>query len=174
MGKIMHNSVLADCNYSFGLNTINKTNFYETGHDRLILEDALENQMVNIEQLANFNGQPYVRVTNNSSWKIVLFKKNEMTGRKFDSVLKLTLVLQHNESVDIPAFFISSTYFYDGGMDSIQKYLHVFKALDNQVGVVYRKNGKVVGERAGHFPLRVEVDYRKFSINAVSSYNKFH
>lgn len=128
-------------------------------------DEALKEEMIDVEQVEHFDGVPHVRVTNNSSWKILLFSGEEMIGRQHDRFLSITVTLQHNGSVVIPAFFLASTYFFDQGMSSIQQCLHHFKALDNQVGIVFKGNNKVIGERYGEFPLLVEVCLDQYGNN---------
>jgi len=127
--------------------------------ERMSLEEAMREGLVEVEQLDHFNHIPQMRVANHSARKILLFSGREVIGRNRNRFLTINMILRHNASVVIPAFFLASTYFFDQGMISIQKYLHHFTAMDNQAGVVYRINGRLTGERFGDFPLRVEVCY---------------
>lgn len=126
--------------------------------------EALEQELVEVVQVDYFDGVPHVKITNNSSWKILIFSGNELIGNMRSRMVNISVTLQHNASVVIPAFFLASTYFFDQGMVSIQEYLHHFKAMDNQAGVVYIVNGKICGERYGDFPLQVEVCYNHYNL----------
>jgi len=126
--------------------------------------EALEQELVEVVQVDYFDGVPHVQIINNSSWKILIFSGNELIGNMRSRMVNIAVTLQHNASVVIPAFFLASTYFFDQGMVSIQEYLHHFKAMDNQAGVVYIVNGKICGERYGDFPLQVEVCYNHYNL----------
>ena len=126
-------------------------------------DEALRQGLVEVVQVDYFDGVPHVQITNNSSWKIQIFSGNELIGNMHNRMVKIFIILQHNASVVIPAFFLVSTYFFDQGMVSIQEYLHHFKAMDSQAGVVFRMNGKISGERYGNFPLQVEVCYNNYN-----------
>ncbi|MBI5557020.1 MAG: hypothetical protein HY885_05235 [Deltaproteobacteria bacterium] len=125
-------------------------------------DEALNEGLIEVFQVEHFDGVPHVRVTNHSSWKILIFSGNELLGRLRNRLLNITVTLQHNASVIIPACFLASTYFFDQGMHSVQEYLHHFKAMDNQAGVEFLANGKKTGKRCGDFPLHVEVCYNRY------------
>ncbi|MEW6518822.1 MAG: DUF6569 family protein [Thermodesulfobacteriota bacterium] len=127
-------------------------------------DEAFAQGLVEVVQVDHFAGVPHVQITNNSSWKILLFSGNELIGNMRSRMVSISVTLQHNASVVIPAFLLASTYFYDQGMVSIQEYLRHFKAMDNQAGVVYVINGKICGERYGDFPLQVEVCYNHYNV----------
>ncbi len=136
---------------------------YESCRERVSLDEAMKEELIEVVQVDHFNHIPQMKVSNHSARKILLFSGKEIIGQGGKRVLTISITLRHNASVVIPAFFLASTYFFDQGMISIQKYLHHFTAMDNQAGVVYRLNGRVSGERHGDFPLRVEVSYRHLS-----------
>ena len=127
-------------------------------------EEARKQELIEVVQVDYFDGVPHVQITNNSSWKILIFSGNELIGNMRSRMVNSAVTLQHNDSAVIPAFFLASTYFFDQGMVSIQEYLHHFKAMDNQAGVVYIVNGKICGERYGDFPLQVEVCYNHYNL----------
>lgn len=135
---------------------------YEPCRERVTLDEAVKEELIEVVQIDNFNHIPQMKVSNHSARKILLFNGREIIGQGGNRVLTISITLRHNASVVIPAFFLASTYFFDQGMMSIQKYLHHFTAMDNQAGVVYRVNGRVSGERYGDFPLRVEVSYSRY------------
>ncbi|MCB2183215.1 MAG: hypothetical protein KQH63_14375 [Desulfobulbaceae bacterium] len=132
---------------------------------KISYEQALQEKMIEVEQVENYDGISQGRVTNNSSWKIELFKGDEMIGKHMERLLTIIITLEQNSTVVVPAFFLSSAYFFDEGMFSIQQYLHHFKAMDQQAGVVYKNNGKIIGKRFGSFPLQVEVSYTHFPVH---------
>ena len=164
MGRIMQ----LETNYQpfqplvFG-NDFFTTDPYESCRDRASLDKAMKEELIEVVQVDHFNHIPQMKVSNHSARKILLFNGQEIIGQGGNRVLTISITLRHNASVVIPAFFLASTYFFDQGMISIQKYLHHFTAMDNQAGVVYRVNGRVSGERHGDFPLRVEVSYSHLS-----------
>jgi len=132
--------------------------------------EALEKGLIEMEQVEHYDGLPHVKIHNNSSWKIVIFSGSELIGKKRDRCVNITITLQHNASVVVPAYFLSSTYFFDQGMVSIQEYLHYFRLRDSQAGVVFRVNGRITGQRYGDFPLRVEVHYKWEFANCFHSF----
>jgi len=165
MGRIMQawtesRELLPVINFNFVENTINA----DSGEARMPYDEALKEGLVEVVPVEYFDGVPHVKITNNSSWKILIFSGNELIGNMRNRMVNISVTLQHNASVVIPAFFLASTYFFDQGMVSIQEYLHHFKAMDNQAGVVYIANGKISGERCGDFPLHVEVCYNHYHL----------
>ncbi len=164
MGKIMHTQAgkekIQSLVHYAGYKAINHFT-PETG--QLTFNEALEQDMIEVEEMDFCDGTPMVRITNNSSWRVVLFKGKEFVGRKHDCLLGITLTLQQNATAVIPACFLAETYFFDQGMISPCQYLHYFRANDNQAGLILKQNGKVIGERCGAFPLSVDVRYSRFS-----------
>ncbi|MBU0968102.1 MAG: hypothetical protein KKA54_17190 [Proteobacteria bacterium] len=148
------------------INFDNVENTITVNSDEAIIpyDEALKQGLVEVVQVDHFDGVPHVKITNNSSWKILIFSGNELIGNMRNRMVNISITLQHNAGVVIPAFFLASTYFFDQGMVSIQEYLHHFKVMDNQAGVVYIVNGKNCGERYGDFPLQVEVCYNHFNL----------
>ena len=145
-------------------NSTENTLIVNSGEVAIPYDEALKEGLIEVEQVDHFDGVPHVKITNNTSWKILIFSGNELIGSMRNRMINISMTLQHNASVVIPAFFLASTYFYDQGMVSIQEYLHHFKAMDSQAGVVYKVNGKISGERYGDFPLRVEVCYNHYNL----------
>jgi hypothetical protein len=135
-----------------------------SGGEWMPYDEAVKAELVEAVQVDHFDGVPHVKITNNSAWKILIFSGNELIGNLHNRMINISVTLQHNASVVIPAFFLASTYFFDQGMASIQEYLHHFKAMDNQAGVVFIVNGKIAGERYGDFPLHVEVCYNYYNM----------
>jgi hypothetical protein len=121
--------------------------------------EALEKGLIEVTPADSFDGVPHVLVTNHSAWQILLFRGREAIGNRQKRLLTITVTLQHNASVVIPAYLPATTHFLDQGMLSIQKYLSHFNAMDQQAGVVFIGNGKIAGKRYGDFPIQVEVRY---------------
>ena len=126
--------------------------------------EAQQQGLIEVSPADSFDGVPHVRVTNHSTWKILLFSGRESIGDRQKHMLTIAVTLQHNASVVIPAFLPATTYFFDQGMLSIQEYLRHFNAMDQQAGVVFKVNEKISGKRYGDFPLQVEVCYNS-SVN---------
>lgn len=122
-------------------------------------DDALQQGFITSNTCGYVDGIPLIQVTNNSAHKIVLFRKKEIIGKMQDRLISISITLQHNATASIPMYFLSSAYFFDQGMVSIQQYLHYFNAADNLAGVIYEINGKVAGERYGKYPLDVTIAY---------------
>ncbi|MEW6289297.1 MAG: DUF6569 family protein [Thermodesulfobacteriota bacterium] len=165
MGRIMQawtssRESLPVIHFNYAENTIT----VNAGEARMPYGEALKEGLVEVVQVDHFAGVPHVKITNNSAWRILIFSGSELIGKMRNRMVSISVTLQHNASVVIPAFFLASTYFFDQGMVSIQQYLHHFKAMDNQAGVVFTVNGKNSGERYGDFPLHVEVCYNHFNL----------
>lgn len=147
---------------------VNVKDFFDDGNcaadqARVSLDEALQEGMIEMVQVDHFNGIPQVRISNHSFSKILLFKGEEITGKKKNRLLTITITLQQNANVVVPALFLTSTPFFDQDMVSIQHYLQHFTAMDNRVGVVFKVNGQITGQRYGDFSLHVEVSYSKNS-----------
>jgi len=165
MGRIMQawtasQELLPVINFNFAEKTIKA----DSGEARMPYDEAHREGLIEVVPVDHFDGVPHVKITNNSSWKILIFSGNELIGNMRSRMVNISVTLQHNASVVIPAFFLASTFFFDQGMVSIQEYLHHFKAMDNQAGVVFIVNGKISGERYGDFPLQVEVCYNHYNL----------
>jgi len=147
-------------------NSAENTITVNSGEARMPYDEAVKEGLVDVVQVDHFDGVPHVKITNNSAWKILIFSGNELIGNMRNRMVNISVTLQHNASVVIPAFFLASTYFFDQGMVSVQEYLQYFKVTDNQAGVIYkisgRISGRISGERCGDFPLHVEVCYSQF------------
>lgn len=165
MGRIMQSwtasqELLPVINFNFAEKRIKA----DSDEARMPYDEALREGLIEVVPVDHFDGVPHVKITNNSSWKILIFSGNELIGNMRSRMVNISVTLQHNASVVIPAFFLASTFFFDQGMVSIQEYLHHFKAMDNQAGVVFIVNGKISGERYGDFPLQVEVCYNHYNL----------
>lgn len=160
MGSIMQTwTAGSDWQQSF---TGNGVPFYRqeiSGEEKVTYREAIDDGLIEVEQVGSYNGVPQVRIMNHSSCKILLFSGSEIIGKRQNRLLSISITLQHNASVVVPAFLLASTYFFDQGMLSIQQYLQSFKGNDTLSGVVYTINGKISGQRYGDFPLMVEVAY---------------
>lgn len=142
-----------------------------TDEGAMPLREALEEGLVEMTETDSFAGVPHVRIDNHSAWKIVLFTGSEAIGRRQKRLLSITVTMQSNASVVVPAYLPATTYFLDQGMLSIQKYLRHFNAMDQQAGVVFIGNGKNVGKRYGDFPIQVQVCYNT-SVNYFNSWRE--
>jgi len=160
MGRIMQSLPFTrqpqqEINFNNAVKTVNE----QTDEGAMPFAEALQERLIEVTPADSFDGVPHVRVTNHSAWKILLFTGREAIGDRQKRMLTIAVTLQHNASVVIPAFLPATTYFFDQGMLSIQKYLRHFNAMDQQAGVVFNVNGKISGKRYGDFPLEVEVCY---------------
>lgn len=124
------------------------------------LDVALREKMVEVTEVYHGMGESQTLVSNHSSWKVLLFKGDELVGKFQDRLLTISITLQHNASAIIPGclFFVAEQ---GTGLEtgSVHRFLKHFKAIDDQVGIIIRRNGKITGERYGLFPLVVDVNY---------------
>ncbi len=158
MGSIMQTWTESRYENSYSFSVFKQKN--NEVDDRIIsYEQALREGLIEIETIGYDDGVPQVQVINNSAQKVLLFSGSEIIGKVQHCMLSISIILHHNTSAILPSFFLSSTYFFDQGMVSIQQYLRYFTANDNQAGILYKMNGKISGKRCGEFPLAVEVSY---------------
>lgn len=133
---------------------------------RISADDALKKNLIELVQTDYWNGMPLVRITNHSSWKIVVLNGREYIKEKSSQIAEITITLQHNASAVIPACFLSDTIFFSRKGLSIQEYLHYFTTAENQAGITLHMNDRLIGAHYGEFPLQVEIKYSRLEADA--------
>jgi len=134
------------------------TGFFDQG-ERICVDDALRENLIEMVQTDNWNGIPQARITNHSSWKITLLHGREFLRTKSDRTIEITITLQHNASAVLPASLLSPCSLLDTRHPSIQDCLHSFKTAENQAGMTIYMDDRLIGAHYGKFPLEIEVKY---------------
>ncbi len=141
------------------------TGFFDQG-ERIGVDDALRENLIEMVQTDNWNGIPQVRITNHSSWKITLLQEREFLNEKSDRTIEITITLQHNASAVIPASLLSSCSLLYKSHSSVQDCLHYFNTAENQAGMTVSMDDRLIGVHYGEFPLEVEVKYGRCRTDA--------
>jgi hypothetical protein len=141
------------------------TDFLDQG-ERIRVDDALRENLIEVVQTDNWNGIPQVRITNHSSWKITLLQEREFLSEKSDRTIEITITLQHNASAVLPASLLSSCSLLYKNNSSVQDCLHYFNTAENQAGMTVYMDDRLIGTHYGKFPLEVEVKYGRCRADA--------
>jgi len=129
--------------------------------ERIRVDDALRENLIEVVQTDNWDGIPQVRITNHSSWKITLLHEREFLSEKSDRTIEITITLQHNATTVLPASLLSSCSLLYKRHPSVQDCLHYFNTSENQAGMSVHMDDRLIGAHYGEFPLLVEINYAK-------------
>lgn len=141
------------------------TAFFDQG-ERIRVDDALRENIIEVVQTDNWDGIPQIRITNHSSWKIILLHEREFISEKNDRTIEITITLQHNASTVLPASLLSSCSLLSKRHPSVQDCLHYFNTAENQAGMSVYMDDRLIGTHYGEFPLLVEIHYGRTHLDA--------
>jgi hypothetical protein len=161
MSRIMQNRKEASALFvlTFRLCETVSDEYPEISQGMVELDVALREKMVEVTEVYHDMGESQILVSNHSSWKVLLFKEDEVVGKFQDRLLTISITIQHNASAIIPGCLFASGLGFGRETGSVHRFLKHFKAIDDQAGIIIRRNGKITGERYGLFPLVVDVNY---------------